>query len=85
MILIMTPVENDVRFYPVSGHSAVLPGMTASVKGCRTSAVAGCYRHPRSAGVGQASMEETAGSLGSAARRGVAMGIFRLGGGFGRL
>ena len=45
---------------PESRHSRQIAGMTAYVKGCRTSAVGGCQRHPRSAGVGQASREETA-------------------------
>ncbi len=38
-------------------------GMTACVKGCRTPAVSGCQPRDRSAGVGQASGEETAGVI----------------------
>ncbi len=43
--------------------------MSGCAKGCRTSAVTGWLRRARSAGVGQASREETAGriSLGGAA------------------
>ncbi len=37
--------------------------MSASVKGCRTPAVAGRLPRTRSAGVGQASGEETAGGI----------------------
>ncbi len=42
--------------------------MTSCVKGCRTPAVAGSVPRSWSAGVGQASEEETAGGLGSAVR-----------------
>ncbi len=49
----------------------------AVVKGCRTPVVAGRVPRTRSAGVGQASGEETAGGLGSAVRGVWSMGILR--------
>ena len=76
---------------PVEIRAAQLPTyrcrwvrrMTASVKGCRTPAVVGCLPQARSAGVGQASGEETAGRLGSAERHARAMGIRVSGDGYG--
>jgi len=62
-------IENREYHYKQILHEHTL------FKGCRTSAVAGCQRPPRSAGVGQASREETAGSLGSAFWFVRAMGI----------
>ncbi len=53
------------------------------MKGCRTPTVAGCLPRTRSAGVGQASGEETAGGLGAAVRPVRSMGIWlRQGGGW---
>ena len=48
---------------------------SAIVKGSRTPAVAGPVRRTRSAGVGEASKEETAGGLGAAVRAVRSMGI----------
>ncbi len=49
--------------------------MSAFVKGCRTSAVAMWVGQARTAGVGQASVEETAGGLGALSRQSRSMGI----------
>ncbi len=49
--------------------------MSESVKGSRTPAVAGPVARTRSAGVGEASEEETAGGLGSVVRAVRSMGI----------
>ena len=57
--------------------------MSESVKGCRTPAVYRCLPRSRSAGVGQASGEETAGRLGSVFRLEQPMGIWMSADGFG--
>ncbi len=57
--------------------------MSPLVKGCRTPAVAGRLPRARSAGVGQASGEETAGRLRSAERHARPMGSWGSGDGFG--
>ena len=56
-------------------YQLVVRWMSVVVKGCRTPAVTGCLRRARSAGVGQASGEETAGGSGSMARPVRSMGI----------
>ena len=61
----------------------ILGIVAENVKGCRTPAVSGWLPRSRSAGVGQASGEETAGRLGSVFRLEQPMGIWMSGDGFG--
>ena len=68
-------VTFDVWLPLGSGRRQPTPPMAAVVKGCRTPAVAGRLPQACSAGVGQASGEETAGRLGSVDRLAQPMGI----------